>query len=61
MFIGQRVLGGGLDIMMLKKSIGLSGTVSYSLLTQGGHCITELSTIVAELLLVDGPGHSLKL
>ena len=51
----------GLDIMMLIESIGLSGTVSYSLSTRVWCYTTETSTTVAELLLVDSPGHSLDL
>ena len=46
--------------MMLIKSIGLSGAVSYSLSTQGWHCMTKTSITVAELLLVDGLVHGLE-
>jgi len=52
---------GDLDIMMLIKLIGLSGIISYSLSTQGWRCVTKTPTTVAELLLVDGQGHGLKL
>ena len=51
---------GGFDIMMLIKSISLSGAVSCNLVTRCWCCITEAPFIVVILILFDGPGHGLK-
>ena len=52
--------GGGFDIMMLIKSISLSGAVSCNLVTRCWRCTTETLFIVAVLLLIEGPGHGLE-
>ena len=55
------ILAGGFDIMMLIKSISLSGAVSCNLVTRCWRCITETLFIEAVLLLFEGPGQSLEL
>jgi hypothetical protein len=56
-----RSLAGVFDIMMLIKSISLSGSVSCNLVTRCWRGITETLVIEAVLLLIEGPGHSLEL